>query len=152
MGRHHIMNNLTHWSIFLPVAFFTAISPMHSTKVLGQMSTWWIDVTQKFFVSGQAYWRFSGLIIRGRSLLKIRIARALISITLTSQWPWWLLKSPTSWLFTQPFIRAQIKENSKAPHHWAFYGEFTGTSEFPAQMASNAENASIWWRHHAFPV
>ena len=20
--------------------------------------------------------------------------------------------------------------------------------EFPAQMASNAENASIWWRHH----
>ena len=23
------------------------------------------------------------------------------------------------------------------------------TGEFPAQMASNAENASIWWRHHA---
>ena len=23
-----------------------------------------------------------------------------------------------------------------------------GTSEFPAQMASNAENISIWWRHH----
>ena len=23
-----------------------------------------------------------------------------------------------------------------------------GTSEFPAQMASNAENVSIWWRHH----
>ena len=22
------------------------------------------------------------------------------------------------------------------------------TSEFPAQMASNVENASIWWRHH----
>ena len=25
-----------------------------------------------------------------------------------------------------------------------------GTGEFPAQMASNAENVSIWWRHHAF--
>ena len=24
----------------------------------------------------------------------------------------------------------------------------SGTGEFPAQMASNAENASIWWRHH----
>ena len=24
-----------------------------------------------------------------------------------------------------------------------------GTGEFPAQMASNAENVSIWWRHHA---
>ena len=22
------------------------------------------------------------------------------------------------------------------------------TGEFPAQMANNAENASIWWRHH----
>ena len=24
------------------------------------------------------------------------------------------------------------------------------TSEFPAQKASNAENVSIWWRHHVF--
>ena len=23
-----------------------------------------------------------------------------------------------------------------------------GAGEFPAQMASNAENISIWWRHH----
>ena len=22
------------------------------------------------------------------------------------------------------------------------------TGEFPAQMASNTENVSIWWRHH----
>ena len=22
--------------------------------------------------------------------------------------------------------------------------------EFPAQIASNAENVSIWWRHHGF--
>ena len=27
-----------------------------------------------------------------------------------------------------------------------------GTSEFPAQMASYAENVSIWWRHHAILV
>ena len=26
-------------------------------------------------------------------------------------------------------------------------GNSTGTGEFPAQMASNAENVSIWWRH-----
>ena len=24
------------------------------------------------------------------------------------------------------------------------------TGEFPAQMASNAENVSIWWRHHVW--
>ena len=23
-----------------------------------------------------------------------------------------------------------------------------GTGEFPAQIVSNAENVSIWWRHH----
>ena len=51
-------------------------------------------------------------------------------------------------LFTQPFIQTQIKENIKAPRHWPLCGEFTGTGEFPAQMASNAENVSIWWRHH----
>ena len=26
------------------------------------------------------------------------------------------------------------------------------TGEFPAQMASNAENVAIWWRHHAISV
>ena len=29
---------------------------------------------------------------------------------------------------------------------------FIRTGEFPAQMASNAENASIWWRHHEWYV
>ena len=27
-------------------------------------------------------------------------------------------------------------------------GNSPGTGEFPPQMASNAENVSIWWRHH----
>ena len=52
----------------------------------------------------------------------------------------------TSLLFTQPFIQAQINENLKASRHWPLCGELTG--EFPTQRASNAENVSIWWRHH----
>ena len=28
-------------------------------------------------------------------------------------------------------------------------GKSPGTGEFPEQMASDAENVSIWWRHHA---
>ena len=78
------------------------------------------------------------------SLLKV-----LWSITLTSLWPQWRLKSPASRMFTQPYIQTQIKENIKAPRHWPLCGEFTGTGEFPAQRASYAENVSIWWRHHA---
>ena len=27
-------------------------------------------------------------------------------------------------------------------------GNSPATGEFPAQMASNAENVSIWWRYH----
>ena len=28
------------------------------------------------------------------------------------------------------------------------FGNSPGTGEFSAQIASNAENVSIWWRHH----
>ena len=42
---------------------------------------------------------------------------------------------------------ADLEENIKAPRHWPLCGEFTGDREFPAQMASNAEIVSIWWRH-----
>ena len=43
--------------------------------------------------------------------------------------------------------QAQIKEN--ITRHWPLcVGNPPETGEFPAQMASNAENVSIWWRHH----
>ena len=41
-----------------------------------------------------------------------------------------------------------LTKNIKAPRLWPKCGEFTGDREFSAQMASNAENVSIWWRHH----
>ena len=36
----------------------------------------------------------------------------------------------------------------KAPVTGLCAGNSLVAGEFPAQMASNAENASIWWRHH----
>ena len=42
------------------------------------------------------------------------------------------------------------QKNIKAPRHWPLCGISPVTGEFPAQMASNAENFSIWWRHHAY--
>ena len=35
----------------------------------------------------------------------------------------------------------------QARHHCLCVGNLPGTGEFPAQMASNAENVSIWWHH-----
>ena len=69
-------------------------------------------------------------------------------ITVTPQWARWRLKSPAPRLFTQPFIRAQINENIKAPCHWSLCGEFTDDRWIPRTNASNTENVFIWWRHY----
>ena len=59
-------------------------------------------------------------------------------IRMTSQWAWWRLRSPTSRLFTQPFIRARIKENIKDPRHWPLCGEFTGDRWIPRRGPVNS--------------
>ena len=46
-------------------------------------------------------------------------------------------------------FRRRSKESIKAQHHWLCAGNSPVPGEFPAQMASNAENVSIWWRHHS---
>ena len=45
-------------------------------------------------------------------------------------------------------FRRRSKKTSKLRVTGLCAGNLPVTSEFPAQMASNAENVSIWWRHH----
>ena len=45
-------------------------------------------------------------------------------------------------------FRRRSKKTSKLRLTGLCAGNSPGTGEFPAQMASNAENVSIWWRHH----
>ena len=49
-------------------------------------------------------------------------------------------------------FRPRSKKTSKLRVTGLCAGNSPGTGEFPTQMASNAENVSIWWRHkiHAF--
>ena len=47
--------------------------------------------------------------------------------------------------------RRRSKKTSKLRVTGLCAGNSPVTGEFPAQMASNAENASIWWRHHDIP-
>ena len=42
----------------------------------------------------------------------------------------------------------QSKQTSKLRVTGLCVGNSPGTVEFPAQMTSNAQNVSIWWRHH----
>ena len=46
------------------------------------------------------------------------------------------------------FIRRRSKKTSKLCVTGLCEGNSPVTGEFPAQRASNAENVSIWWRHH----
>ena len=45
-------------------------------------------------------------------------------------------------------FRRRSKKTSKLRVTGLCEGNSPGTGEFPAQMASNAENVSIWWRRH----
>ena len=45
-------------------------------------------------------------------------------------------------------FRRRSRKTSKLRVTGLCVGNSPGTGEFPAQMACNAENVSIWWRHH----
>ena len=48
-------------------------------------------------------------------------------------------------------FRCRSKKASKLRVTGLCAGNSPEIGEFPAQMASNAENVSIWWRHHGWP-
>ena len=54
---------------------------------------------------------------------------------------------PHDCLLNRLFWR-RSKKTSKLRGTGLCDGNSPGTGEFPAQRASNAENVSIWWRHH----
>ena len=56
----------------------------------------------------------------------------------------------TSLTIVYHLFRHRWKKTSKLRVTGLCEGNSPVTGEFPAQMASNAENASIWWRHHAY--
>ena len=62
------------------------------------------------------------------------------------------MKWTTSRFFAQPFVQAQIRETSKLRATGLCEVNPPVTGGFPSHRASNAENVSIWWRHHACMV
>ena len=51
-------------------------------------------------------------------------------------------------VYSNVFFRRRSKKTSKLRVPGLCEGNSPVTSEFPTQRASNAENVSIWWRHH----
>ena len=86
--------------------------------------------------------------------------------TRSISWCWWLAMQMCSWRLAIHYgdvimgaiashdcvlnrlLRRRSNQTSKLRVTGLCVGNSSGTGEFPAQMASNAENASIWWRHH----
>ena len=54
---------------------------------------------------------------------------------------------PRGCLLNRLFIR-RSRKTSKLRVTGLYAGNSPATGEFPAQMACNAKNVSIWWRHH----
>ena len=91
------------------------------------------------------------------------LTRALVTMAWLICCNWYLKKFPLQWRHNghysvsnhQPhhcllngLFRLKSKKTSKLCVTGLCAGNSPGTSEFPTQMASNAENVSIWWRHH----
>ena len=51
-------------------------------------------------------------------------------------------------VYSTVYSDADQKKISKLRVTGLCAGNSPATGEFPAQMVSNAENVSIWWRHH----
>ena len=51
-------------------------------------------------------------------------------------------------VYSTVYSRRKSKKTSMLRATGLCAGNSPETGEFPAQRASNAENASIWWRHH----
>ena len=67
-------------------------------------------------------------------------------IMVMSQWTQWR-HQPHDCLLNRLF-RYRSKKTSKLRVAGLCKGNSPVTNEFPAQRASNADNSSVWWRHH----
>ena len=51
-----------------------------------------------------------------------------------------------------PLFKRRSKKTSKLRVTGLCEGNLPVTGEFPAQRSSDAENISIWWRHHVLVI
>ena len=121
-------------------------SEQHLAPAWGICAHYIILMTSSFVQALLTHWGLNEMAATLRKTFSNAIS--WMNITVTSRWLRRRLKSPASWSFTQPFVEAQIKETSKLRVTGHCEENSPVTGEFPTQRASNAENISIWWRHH----
>ena len=146
-------------SDLIPLFNIDIITVIHGTAGEGLRSLMYV-ILQKCFLSNTfmvcdfvvyvpVWWQWIFLISFRVVSLALRQSYALR----------WRLNGRDSLCNHQPYdcllhrlFRRRSKKTSKLHVTGLCVGNSPGTGEFPAQMASNAENVSIWWCHHGLPV
>ena len=100
---------------------------MGTAKLFAKEKRWPFCWYTPFGIFRSSKWIHYGDVIMGKMISKIT------SLTI---------------VYSTVYSGADQNKNIKVPHHWPLCRNSPGTCEFPAQMASNAENVSIWWRLH----
>ena len=83
-------------------------------------------------------------------LLLIRVICSKYWYVVPSHYGDVIMSAMASHITSIEIVYSNVYSNIKAPSHWPLCGDSPGTGEFPAQKASDAENVSIWWRHHEY--
>ena len=138
-----------HWATIGPTsfAFFASIQPFHFENKVGKKINH--DSEKKDYHK-------NGMTLRLTYFIVIGIAEGCQD---NSQEPlltlWWRPNVHDGVSNHQPhhcllnrLFRCTSKKTSKLHVTGLCAGNSSGTGEVPAQMASNVENVSIWWRHH----
>ena len=118
-----------------------------------QTKTLFCDVWVQNFVRNfkGALWNFTqNLKLMHRKIFFLRGLKSLtiyyiLDIAVTSYWAGESQITNLMNVYSTLYSDAD-QRNIKVPRHWPLCGDFTG--EFPTRRDNNAENVSIWWRHH----
>ena len=121
-----------------PLQIIVSILSPFFTIGMGGVFGWWdiwgyihlytpSNITTRTYHGISLHWRHNGT-----------IASQITSLTIVY----------STVLLNRLFRRRRSKKASKLRVTGLCAGNSPGTGEFPAQMASYAENVSIWWRHH----
>ena len=98
----------------------TSSSPRLSLKACDKLIWFSYNIHQTMHTSPPLSWAYFNNCTRPGACPPCVWYGNQIRITVTSWWARWRLKWSASRVFAQPIVLAQIEENIKVPHHWAF--------------------------------
>ena len=114
----------------------------HDRQNCNDKNVWFVLLSSKVVSTSNKPFTTKRLLCVECDLLRhlMLVQESTTSITVTSQWVQWLLKSPAS----------RFKETPKLRVTGLCEGNPLLTGRFSSQKASDTENVSIWWRHHVW--